>query len=343
MARAACPIDTTVTVIAPSAASHSAACSATPTSLAAPAAASRDDRCALVTRTAEARLQAVGQQQSSNLTVSTSADLAPAGITTSPQSATVSKAAAVESQTQAAAGIAAASMDVDQGSSAAAIVTAVAASAATAAPVPVVGMDGLMQVVHSVFLSHGFTEHVDEGAAGAGAGDGMCRGTAGPGPQHLRYVHTARPTVTAMYLPVQRHLIVYAALEGAANTPGRVTVQLGMVAESVQAKVDYLLVYPLVHKLCVPALPTIPPEVQFIMLCGLAVPGLAAVACASRGLAVSVLEDEILWWRVLLALPSIRELQGAMASVDEMRRRGEAVSAGLCRTLARDEVERMRK
>jgi len=343
MASAASPTGTAVAVSAPPAASHSAAPPAMPTSLAAPATASRDDRRALAARAAEARLQGVGQQQSSNFTVSKSVVSAPAGITTSPRPAAVSTATAEESQTQAASGIAAASMDVDQGSSAAASATAVAASAATAAPVPVVGMDVLMRVVHSVFLSHGFTEHVGAGAAGAGAGAGMDTGAAGPGPQQVRYVHTGRPTVTAMYLPVQRHLIVYAALEGAEKAPGRVTVQLGMVAESVQAKVDYLLVYPLVHRLCVPALPAIPPEVQFMMLCGLAMPGLAAVACASRGLAATVLEDEILWWRVLLALPASPELQGAMASVDEMRRKGEAVPAGLCRTMARDEVERVRR
>lgn len=201
-----------------------------------------------------------------------------------------------------------------------------------AAPLPVVGrMDALLHLVHCVFVSHGFTR-ADEGGSGV---DGS------QGPIRVRYTHQSRPSVTATYVPVQRHLIVYAVAEDNQQAPSKVNVQVGMAVQSVQAKVDYLLLYPLVYHQCVPALGSLPPEVCFGLMTALSLPALAAVGAASRALRATVFEDDVLWWRVLMALPPSDRLQASLNRVLEAQQR-EALPAGTCRRLVREEVERAR-
>lgn len=213
---------------------------------------------------------------------------------------------------------------------------------------PVQRMEELLHLVHCVFLSQGY-RRADGGTAGSSPST-----STQAGPFRVRYVHEearAAPIV-ASYVPVQRHLIIYAALErsegsaadgSASDVVSRATVQLGMAAASVQAKVDYLLVYPLVYRQCVPALVSIPPEVCFGLLASLALPALAALGAASRALAHAVFEDDVLWWRMVLALPPSEPLLTAIAKATDGQGGGEALPAGTCRRLVREEVERQRK
>lgn len=205
-------------------------------------------------------------------------------------------------------------------------------------------MEELLLLVHCVFLSHGFTQG---GEAGVGAGP-------------LRRVNYAREgteegdgnaRIAATYVPVQRHLVVYASLQDpaeasrgreASGATTRCTVELGMSAKSVQAKVDYLLVYPLIHRNCVPALITLPPEVCFSVLAGLALPALAAMGAASKVMARAALEDDVLWWRIVLTLPPNDPLARAIKEATDIQQRGEGISAGACRRIVRDEVQRQR-
>jgi len=225
-----------------------------------------------------------------------------------------------------------------------AAVVSAAAVAAAAGP-PVTRMEDLLRLAHGVFVGHGFACINPSGA------DAPM--TAGAGPFRVRYSRSSdtsddrllvSPPIVTSYVPVQRHLIVYASLEGSNDqaATSRTTVQLGMAAGSVQAKVDYLLVYPLIYGQCVPALPSIPPEVCFGLLLSLSLPGLAALGTTSRALARSVFEDDVLWWQIASALPPSDPLAKAMTKAMDLQRQGEALPVGACRQLVRDEVQRQR-
>lgn len=201
------------------------------------------------------------------------------------------------------------------------------------AVIPVVSrMDSLMNLVHCVFLGHGFAR--DDASTDVFSSS--------PGPFRIRYVHKTHPSVLATYVPVQRHLITYCSQEGFDDTYVRATVTLGMVAASVQAKVDYLILYPLVYRLRAPALPSIPPEVLFGLLTNFSIPVLAKVGFASKGFAAAVFEDDILWWRVSLALPSSSQLSTAVERANTSRQKGEELPRGCYRKIVRDEVQRVR-
>mmetsp|Transcript_8763 Transcript_8763/g.27283 ORF Transcript_8763/g.27283 Transcript_8763/m.27283 type:complete len:486 (+) Transcript_8763:124-1581(+) len=218
---------------------------------------------------------------------------------------------------------------------------AAAAAAPQAVPVPrVARMDALLHLVHCVFLGHGFVR--DEGSEEGRGGAAILQGI---GPFRVRYEHKTHRPITATYVPVQSHLVVYADQEGieCVHAPGRAAVQLGMPVESVQAKIDYLLLYPLVYRQCLPAMTSLPPEVCFSVLANLAIPALAAVGRASRGLSSTVFEDDVLWWRVLTALPPSIQLHGKIEEAMNARDRGEAVAPGTYRRLVREEVMRARE
>mmetsp|Transcript_2992 Transcript_2992/g.7104 ORF Transcript_2992/g.7104 Transcript_2992/m.7104 type:complete len:544 (-) Transcript_2992:149-1780(-) len=229
-------------------------------------------------------------------------------------------------------------MEVDAGAARERSTPSGAIGASTVAPaqtIPVVArMEALMHLVHCVFLGHGFSRAEGEGSSG--------EAWKGPGTACVRYVHKDRPTITTTYVPVQRHLIVYACSEGVQDNPSRATVQLGMAAQSVQAKVDYLLVYPLIYRQCVPTLPTLPPEVCFSVLASVSLPALAALGATSRSLKAAAFEDDTLWWQVLLALPRSDRLRAALDATLGERPRGEALPAAASRRLVREEVERLR-
>lgn len=285
----------------------------TPASPAAPAAAapsptSREDKRALALQAAEARARGA------------------AGV-----SASASSAAPPAVQNNSTTGSSSAPMDIDSTGA------APAAPLALQLPPAVERMDVLMNAVHSVFLGHGFTRTEDGTSGGslsvAGAGAICVRYSQGEG----------RPSVNVTYVPIQRHLMVYATVEGVQDGVLRAAVQLGMAAQAVQTKIDYLLVYPLVYRRCLPALHELPQEPFFICLSGLALPALAAVGCASRVLARSVFEDDVLWWQVLMCLPQSAQLQSAIDSSMKGVQQGQALPAGMCRQLARQEVQRLRR
>lgn len=201
------------------------------------------------------------------------------------------------------------------------------------AVIPVVArMDSLMNLVHCVFLGHGFAR--DDASTDALSSS--------PGPFRIRYVHKTHPAVLATYVPVQRHLITYCSQEGFDDAYVRATVTLGMAAASVQAKVDYLILYPLVYRLRAPALPSIPPEVLFGLLTNFSIPVLAKVGFASKGFAAAVFDDDILWWRVALALPSSTQLSTAVDRANTSRQKGEELPKGCYRKIVREEVQRVR-
>jgi len=198
------------------------------------------------------------------------------------------------------------------------------------APVPVVArMDALLHLVHCVFLGHGFLRGDDTFSSNQG-------------PYKLRYTHDRRPSIAVTYVPVQRHLIAYASLEGSEDSPARATVQIGMAAAAVQAKIDYVLLYPLLYRQLVPTLPTIPPEVLFGFLTGLALPALAAVGCTSRSLSAAAFDDDVLWYKIAVSLPQSQQLLAALGSVQQSEERGEVLPKAAYRRLVRTEVQRMR-
>lgn len=192
-----------------------------------------------------------------------------------------------------------------------------------------------MQAVHYVFLAHGFSR--DESLPAAVFDPAI------PAPLRVRYVHEARPALSATYVPVQRHLIVYGGIEGAEGVPTRATVQLGMALASIQVKIDYLLVYPLVFQNSPPTLLGLPGDVYFGCLEGLAIPGLAALGRVSKHFARSVYEDDVLWWRVLLNLPRSPQLQTAIDSALQGQQQDQNLAAGICRRMVKDEVSRVRQ
>merc|ERR1712083_1055199 len=104
------------------------------------------------------------------------------------------------------------------------------------------------------------------------------------------------------------------------GTPCRTAVQLGMSPQAVQTKIDYLIVCPLLYRQCLPTLSALLNEVTFSIFENLSLPSLRAVGCASRACSQSVFEDDILWWRVLVSLPSSgQRVEEAMAA----QKRGE--------------------
>eukprot|EP00441_Pelagodinium_beii_P044941 CAMPEP_0197621236 /NCGR_PEP_ID=MMETSP1338-20131121/1847_1 /TAXON_ID=43686 ORGANISM="Pelagodinium beii, Strain RCC1491" /NCGR_SAMPLE_ID=MMETSP1338 /ASSEMBLY_ACC=CAM_ASM_000754 /LENGTH=467 /DNA_ID=CAMNT_0043190621 /DNA_START=63 /DNA_END=1463 /DNA_ORIENTATION=+ len=255
------------------------------------------------------------------------------GTATSGTSAGSSSAPTAEERRRLAAKAAEARMAGDSGScsaSSASKPVAMDVDRAPKAPLPVVArMDALLHLVHCVFLGHGFLRGDDSSF------------TSTQGPYKLRYTHEKRPPIVVTYVPVQRHLIAYANLEGEDN-PARATVQIGMAAAAVQAKIDYLLLYPLLYRQLVPTLPTIPPEVLFGFLTGLALPALAAVGASSRSLSAAVFDDDVLWYRIACSLPQTQQLLAALQSVKQKEERNEALPRAAYRLLVRTEVQRAR-
>lgn len=280
---------------------------------------SPSERREMAARAAEARLQRLGDNNSAS---------ASSMAVTAAASSSASSTAAVQSS-------GGTTTSVGEGSPA-------ETAAAAAQRAQVVRMDTLMHLVHCVFWGHGFLGE----ALGQQAGDGDGGGNGECDVQNIRrvrYAHKQRQAVVTTYVPVLHHLVVYAGLEGDARPPGRVALKLGMAAASVHAKTDYLLVYPLIYHQVVPSLASVPPEVLFSTLCGLAIPALAVLGCASKALAAAALEDDVLWWRVLISLPPSGQLNAAIEAAMAAQRMGQALPAGQCRRLAKAEVERARE
>eukprot|EP00930_Biecheleria_cincta_P005684 TRINITY_DN106612_c0_g1_i1.p1 TRINITY_DN106612_c0_g1~~TRINITY_DN106612_c0_g1_i1.p1 ORF type:complete len:497 (-),score=75.48 TRINITY_DN106612_c0_g1_i1:84-1574(-) len=204
-------------------------------------------------------------------------------------------------------------------------------SGANPQPMPIVArMDALLHLVHCVFLGHGFSSTQAGSETGAG-------------PFRLRYTHESRPAICVTYVPVQRHLMAYASLEDAPEAPAKAGVQVGMPAAAVQAKIDYLLLYPILYRRCLPALPDIPPETLFLLLCNFAIPSLAKAGTTCRALSAGIFDNDLLWYRVVLALPPSPQLAAALESAQEAEKRGEVLPRGAYRRMARDEVRSARE
>lgn len=227
-------------------------------------------------------------------------------------------------------------MDVDGGEE---MATAVADAAGPATRC----MSDLLALVHQVFMGHAFAPQLDAACPSAAAAAASARGSAPPFRVH--YVRAGQ-LVVVYFVPVQRHLVVYTGLEAQQGGDGfitRVALQLGMASASVMAKVDYLLVYPLLCGQCTPSLQAVPPEVCFGLLLGLSLPGLAALGTASRTMARAVFEDDTLWWRIALLLSPSVALSKAIGDVMERQKRGEVVPAGSSRQMVKGEVQRQRE
>lgn len=217
------------------------------------------------------------------------------------------------------------------GSGSTTAVAAASSSASPSQPMPVVArMDALLHLVHCVFVGHGFSNTQAGSETGAG-------------PFRLRYTHESRPSICVTYVPVHRHLMTYASLEGTPEAPAKAAVQVGMPAAAVQAKIDYLLLYPLLYRRCLPALPDIPPETLFLSLCNLAIPSLAKAGTTCRALSAGIFENDLLWYRVVLALPQSPQLAAALESTKQAEQRGEMLPRGAYRRMARDEVRSARE
>eukprot|EP00931_Biecheleriopsis_adriatica_P105037 TRINITY_DN79638_c0_g1_i1.p1 TRINITY_DN79638_c0_g1~~TRINITY_DN79638_c0_g1_i1.p1 ORF type:complete len:497 (-),score=101.11 TRINITY_DN79638_c0_g1_i1:7-1497(-) len=205
-------------------------------------------------------------------------------------------------------------------------------AASSSQPLPLVArMDALLHLVHCVFVGHGFSK-VDDGSVFAGT----------DGPLRLQYRHDQEPSICVTYLPVQRYLITYVSIEGLEATPAKASVQVGMPAAAVQAKIDYLLVYPILYRKCLPTLESVPNEPLFMFFCGLSIPSLAAAGCTSRSISVAIFDDDILWYRIVMSLPQSPQLSQALESAKKAQERGEALPRGAYRLMARTEVKRAR-
>ncbi|CAJ1365888.1 unnamed protein product, partial [Effrenium voratum] len=181
-------------------------------------------------------------------------------------------------------------------------------------------MDALMHLVHGVFVGHGFEREENEDRHGI---------------YRLRYVHQQKPPIVVVYVPLQRHLVTYVSLEGS-NDPIKATVQIGMPVPAVQAKIDYLLLYPLLYRQNLPTLTSTPPEALFGSICCLSMPAMAALGATCRGMATSVLEDDLVWLRVVMTLPS-RQVQDELASLKQREENGEVVPNGAYKIMVRTE------
>jgi len=190
-------------------------------------------------------------------------------------------------------------------------------------------MSELLQVAHHTFLGHGFKRSEAQ----------ITDWSAETAAMRVQYVHESRASVTATFVPVQSHLVVYAAQDGAEATPTRTIVTVGMASGSVLAKVDYVLLSPLIFRCCTPELRAVPAEALFGLLTNLSLPALAAVGSACRALASSV-KDDLLWWQVLLALPPTDRLTAVIQNLVDMHK---TAAPGTYRRAVRDEVECLRR
>jgi len=188
-------------------------------------------------------------------------------------------------------------------------------------------MDALIHVVHCVFVGHGYTSEEKQEFCGH---------------YRLHYAHDHKPPIRVTYVPLQRHLVTYAASMQFDN-PLKATVQVGMPAAAVQAKIDYLLLYPLLYRQCVPMLTATPPEALFGFICCLSIPALSAVSSTCRSLSSSILDDDIVWLRVVLSLPQSQHIQQEMDALRNRESNGEAIPRGAYRNLVRAEVQRARR
>lgn len=196
-------------------------------------------------------------------------------------------------------------------------------------PVPVVArMDSLMHLVHCVFVGHGYQNEHNEDRSGL---------------HKLRYIHERKQAILAVYVPLQQHLVTYVTIDGSSDSPIKATVQVGMPVAAVQAKIDYLLLYPLLYRQCLPTLESTPPEALFGSLCGLSIPALASLGCTCRSMSASVLNDDLVWLRVALSLAPSRELQAELAAVKRREENGEALPQGIYKGMVRTEVRRLRR
>eukprot|EP00913_Durusdinium_trenchii_P025053 g23517.t1 len=157
------------------------------------------------------------------------------------------------------------------------------------------------------------------------------------GIHRLRYVHEQKPAIVVAYVPLQRHLVTYLSFDGVSE-PLKATVQVGMPAAAVYAKIDYLLLYPLLYRQCVPALTSIPPEALFGFICGLSIPSLASLGCSCRAMSAS----DLVWLRVVMSLPS-EAIQAEMAAVKRREENGEVLPKGIYKGMVRTEVRRLRQ
>lgn len=195
-------------------------------------------------------------------------------------------------------------------------------------PQPVVArMDALIHVVHCVFVGHGYTSEEKQECCGH---------------YRLLYAHDHKPPIRVTYVPLQRHLVTYAASMQFDN-PLKATVQVGMPAAAVQAKIDYLLLYPLLYRQCVPMLTATPPEALFGFICCLSIPALSAVSSTCRSLSSSIMDDDIVWLRVVLSLPQSQHIQQELDALRKRESNGEAIPRGAYRNLVRTEVQRARR
>jgi len=204
---------------------------------------------------------------------------------------------------------------------------------------PVNRMEDLLELANSAFVGHGFKPSASPLAPHAcvsGATRISYNRNEGEGAQ----------VVKVTFVTVQSHLVIYASSSdnglGMEEMSIRTAVQLGMAASSVQAKVDYLIVYPLVSRQFAPTLVSVPPEVCFCLLMGLALPALAALGAASHGMARAVFEDDALWTGIVLALPPNETLKGEIDRVRDRDRNAQYFPASVCRSIVQAEVRRCR-
>eukprot|EP00434_Breviolum_minutum_P036406 symbB.v1.2.032253.t1/scaffold3727.1/size51393/6 len=196
-------------------------------------------------------------------------------------------------------------------------------------PTPVVSrMDELMNLVHCVFVGHGYQRESKEENSGI---------------HKLHYAHEQKQSLRAVYVPLQKHLVTYVSIDGFNDSPTKATVQVGMPVAAVQAKIDYLLLYPLLYRQCLPTLESTPPEALFGLLCGLAIPALASLGRTCRSMSSSVLQDDLVWLRVAMSLPQSPELEGELAALKRREQKGQALPKGIYKGVVRTEVRRLRR
>jgi len=189
-------------------------------------------------------------------------------------------------------------------------------------------MDELMNLVHCVFVGHGYQRESKEENSGI---------------HKLHYAHEQKQSLRAVYVPLQKHLVTYVSIDGFNDSPTKATVQVGMPVAAVQAKIDYLLLYPLLYRQCLPTLESTPPEALFGLLCGLAIPALASLGRTCRSMSSSVLQDDLVWLRVAMSLPQSPELEGELAALKRREQKGQALPKGIYKGVVRTEVRRLRR
>lgn len=199
-------------------------------------------------------------------------------------------------------------------------------------------MESLIHLVHLVFMHHGYDKEGSESSAACGGEASKSTSSNNFGSQgsySIQYRHPNKlAPIKALYIPVQKHLMVYVQQGDA--PPAKALVHLGMKAISVQSKVDYLLLYPLLYRHLVPELQSVPLEVTYGMCLGLTIPALGKVSCVSKGLAGAVMDDDVLWQSVFFGL-------GIYSRHSAIRPQSAGiegnVTAGSWRKLVRKEIE----